>query len=65
MLMLQKIREERGMNRTELARKAEISIGNYSPIEKGRREPYEPEAERLSKVLDVSADDLFTEVEDS
>lgn len=56
-------REERGWTKTKLAREAKTQLSHLSRVESGKQEPYEPVKERLSDVLDVPKDELFTEVE--
>lgn len=63
MIRLTEEREARGWSKAELARRARITDSNYCAIENGRREPFEPEKERLSEVLGVQAAKLFKEVD--
>jgi len=47
------IRKERGMKRSELARKAGMQAGMISWIETGRFVPYESQIEKIAKALGV------------
>lgn len=56
-------RLKRGYTRVQLARKARISESNLSAILNGRRIPYGPESKRLSRALNMPAEQLLDPVE--
>ncbi len=62
MLRVQLERERRGWNKSELARRARIDLGNYCRIESGFRKAFRPELRRLAQVLGVPADELLVKV---
>jgi transcriptional regulator with XRE-family HTH domain len=57
-------REKSGLTSVELARKAKISESNLSAILNGRRLPYAPELKRLSRALNLPADELMKPVQE-
>ena len=57
--MIQKIRKEKGITKTELAKRAGINIGHLTHIEKGERNPSPETAVNFCKVLDCQFDEIF------
>jgi len=51
--MISKIREEKGMTKTELANITDINIGHITHIEKGERNPSHKTLMKICKALDV------------
>ena len=59
MNIVKKIREEKGMSQTELARRTHIHPSNLSAVERGRLVAW-PKAKRsLARVLRISISELF------
>ena len=56
--MLKQLREERHLTQTELARRAEVTVGFISLVESGQRDPSLTVLRRLAKVLGVTVGDL-------
>lgn len=57
--MISKIRTEKGMTKTELARLSEINIGHLTHIEKGERNPSHKTLKKLCKSLGVPYQQLM------
>ncbi|SNR40650.1 helix-turn-helix domain-containing protein [Hymenobacter mucosus] len=57
-LKLRELRQERGYTPTELARACDVSVSYLNEIEKGKKYPKADKILSLSKVLDVSYDQL-------
>lgn len=51
--MIAKIRKEKGMTKTELARRTGINIGHLTHIEKGERNPSQNALKNICKALDT------------
>ena len=51
--MIAKVRKEKGMTKTELARLTNINIGHLTHIEKGERNPSHKALKNICKALDV------------
>lgn len=61
---VRKVREEKGMSQTELARRAHIHPSNLSALECGKIVPW-PKAKRsLARVLKTTIAELFPEKEE-
>jgi transcriptional regulator with XRE-family HTH domain len=56
-------RVKRELSQAELAQIARVALGDLSRIETGRMRPYPNQAERLSSVLGIGADELQKPVE--
>jgi ribosome-binding protein aMBF1 (putative translation factor) len=63
MLRITQERERRGWSRTELARRARMQPGDVGKIEARRLRAYPGQAERLARVLKLTVEELFEEVE--
>lgn len=61
---LMEIRKERGMNKSELARKTRMQPGMIAWIEEGRFIPYPSQLEKLARALGVSDPGELLEVVD-
>ena len=61
---LSKLRKEKGINQTDLGRMVGVSRQTISLIERGDYNPSVMVALSLSKVFDVSVEDIFTLEED-
>ena len=57
--MIAKIRKEKGMTKTELARLTDINIGHITHIEKGERNPSHKALKNICKALDVPYQQLM------
>lgn len=57
--MLAKIREEKGMTKTELARLTDINIGHITHIEKGERNPSHKTLKNICVALDIPYQQLM------
>ena len=57
--MLARIRKEKGMSKTELARLTNINIGHLTHIEKGERNPSHRALKNICKALDVPYQQLM------
>lgn len=57
--MLAKIREERGMTKTELANLTGINIGHITHIEKGERNPSHKTLKNICEALDIPYQQLM------
>ena len=57
---LSKLRKEKGINQTDLGRMVGVSRQTISLIERGDYNPSVMVALSLSKVFDVSVEDIFT-----
>ena len=57
--MIAKIRKEKGMTKTELARLTNINIGHLTHIEKGERNPSHKALKNICKALDVPYQQLM------
>lgn len=57
--MLAKIREEKGMTKTELARLTDINIGHITHIEKGERNPSHKTLKSICTALDIPYQQLM------
>lgn len=57
--MIAKIRKEKGMSKTELARLANINIGHLTHIEKGERNPSQKTLKTICQALDVPYQQLL------
>lgn len=61
---LSRLRKEKGINQTDLGRMVGVSRQTISLIERGDYNPSVMVALSLSKVFDVSVEDIFTLEED-
>lgn len=57
--MISKIRKEKGMTKTELARLTNINIGHLTHIEKGERNPSHKALRNICKALDIPYQQLM------
>ncbi|MDO5555934.1 MAG: XRE family transcriptional regulator [Clostridia bacterium] len=57
--MIAKVRKEKGMTKTELARLTQINIGHLTHIEKGERNPSHKALKNICKALDVPYQQLM------
>lgn len=57
--MIAKVRKEKGMTKTELARLTEINIGHLTHIEKGERNPSHKALKNICKALDIPYQQLM------
>ena len=57
--MIAKIRMEKGISKTELARRTDINIGHLTHIEKGERNPSHKALKNICKALDVPYQQLM------
>ena len=57
--MIAKVRKEKGMTKTELARLTDINIGHLTHIEKGERNPSHKALKNICKALDVPYQQLM------
>ena len=57
--MIAKIREEKGMTKTELARLTDINIGHITHIEKGERNPSHKTLKSICSALDIPYQQLM------
>lgn len=57
--MIAKVREEKNMTKTELARITNINIGHLSHIEKGERNPSHKALKNICKALDIPYQQLM------
>ncbi len=57
--MIAKIRKEKGISKTELARRTDINIGHLTHIEKGERNPSHKALKNICKALDVPYQQLM------
>lgn len=57
--MIAKVREEKGMTKTELARLTEINIGHLTHIEKGERNPSHKALKNICKALNIPYQQLM------
>ena len=57
--MIAKIRKEKGMSKTELAKLTDINIGHLTHIEKGERNPSHKALKNICKALDVPYQQLM------
>ena len=57
--MIAKVRKEKGMTKTELARLTNINIGHLTHIEKGERNPSHKALKNICKALDVPYQQLM------
>lgn len=57
--MIAKIRKEKGMSKTELAKLTDINIGHLTHIEKGERNPSHKALRNICKALDVPYQQLM------
>lgn len=57
--MIAKVREEKGMSKTELARLTEINIGHLTHIEKGERNPSHKALKTICKALNIPYQQLM------
>ena len=57
--MIAKIRKEKGMSKTELAKRTDINIGHLTHIEKGERNPSHKALKNICKALDVPYQQLM------
>lgn len=57
--MIAKIRKEKGMTKTELARLTDINIGHLTHIEKGERNPSHKALRNICQALDVPYQQLM------
>jgi len=57
--MIAKVRKEKGMSKTELARLTEINIGHLTHIEKGERNPSHKALKNICKALDIPYQQLM------
>ena len=63
--MIAKIRKEKGITKTELARRTGINIGHLTHIEKGERNPSQNALKNICKALNINSDFLFSDLIDS
>jgi len=57
--MIAKVRKERGMTKTELARLTDINIGHLTHIEKGERNPSHKALKNICRALDIPYQQLM------
>ena len=57
--MIAKVRKEKGMTKTELARLTDINIGHLTHIEKGERNPSHKALKNICRALDVPYQQLM------
>lgn len=57
--MIAKVRKEKGMSKTELARLTEINIGHLTHIEKGERNPSHKALKNICRALDIPYQQLM------
>ncbi|MFR5683773.1 MAG: helix-turn-helix domain-containing protein [Clostridia bacterium] len=57
--MIAKVRKEKGITKTELARLTDINIGHLTHIEKGERNPSHKALKNICKALDVPYQQLM------
>ena len=57
--MIAKVRKEKGMSKTELARLTEINIGHLTHIEKGERNPSHKALKSICRALDIPYQQLM------
>jgi transcriptional regulator with XRE-family HTH domain len=57
--MIAKVRTEKGMTKTELARLTNINIGHLTHIEKGERNPSHKALKNICKALDIPYQQLM------
>lgn len=57
--MIAKVRKEKGMSKTELARLTDINIGHLTHIEKGERNPSHKALRNICKALDIPYQQLM------
>ena len=57
--MIAKVRKEKGMTKTELARLTEINIGHLTHIEKGERNPSHKALKNICRALDIPYQQLM------
>ena len=57
--MIAKIRKEKGMTKTELARRTGINIGHLTHIEKGERNPSHKALKNICRALDIPYQQLM------
>ena len=61
---MMRVRSEKGLSRSELARRAGIQAGTVTWIETGRFIPYPSQLEKVARVLGVEDPDSLLEVEE-
>ena len=57
--MIAKVRKEKGMSKTELAKLTDINIGHLTHIEKGERNPSHKALKSICKALDIPYQQLM------
>ncbi len=57
--MIAKVRKEKGMTKTELARLTDINIGHLTHIEKGERNPSHKALKNICRALDIPYQQLM------
>ncbi len=57
--MIAKVREEKGITKTELARLTDINIGHLTHIEKGERNPSHKALKNICRALDIPYQQLM------
>lgn len=57
--MIAKVRKERGMTKTELAKLTDINIGHLTHIEKGERNPSHKALKNICRALDIPYQQLM------
>lgn len=57
--MIAKVRKERGMSKTQLAKLTDINIGHLTHIEKGERNPSHKALKNICKALDIPYQQLM------
>ena len=64
-MLLTKVRTEKGLSMSALARMAEMHVSSVSQIENGRLSPYPTQKEKIAKALGWTGDvdELFAESE--
>ena len=65
MILMKKLRKEKGWSGSRLAREAEMNQSSISQIENGRINPYPIQIEKIAKALNWQGDpqELFAETE--
>lgn len=62
-IILEELRESKGMTQTELAAESGVSLAMVRAIENGTRKPSLEIAHKLAKALGVKTDDLIRRME--
>lgn len=56
---LKNLRESKGIDQVELARRAGMSVTQYNPYETGKKEPKASQIIRLAEALGVTPNDIL------